>query len=143
MQPKISNARPYSDCLSQRKWLWCLFFIKELGKKFNKDDIWVIAENRKKYISSNVKLNGKLAVVTKKGGKEVRKNIKLRFIGYYKFMASNLDKLDSKMDNYQCKNLEKFYKKDEVLKLLRCKVLYLYECMSSWEKFNKKLPRKK
>ena len=81
--------------------------------------------------------------MTKKGGKEVRKNIKLRFIGCYKFMASNLDKLDSKMDNNQCKNLGKFYKKDEVLKLLRCKVLYLYEYMSSWEKFNKKLPRKK
>ena len=75
--------------------------------------------------------------MTKKGGKEVRKNIKLRFIGCYKFMASNLDKLDSKMDNDQCKNLGKFYKKDEVLKLLRCKVLYLYEYMSSM--FEKKI----
>ena len=30
-------------------------FIKELGKRFNKNDIGVIAENKEKYISFNVK----------------------------------------------------------------------------------------
>ena len=36
-------------------------FIKSLGKKFNKDDIGVIAENKEKYISFNVKIPIKLA----------------------------------------------------------------------------------
>ena len=71
-------------------------FIKELGKKFNKDDIGVIAENKEKYISFNVKINVKLAGVRgKQDGKEVRKNIQLRFIGSCRFMASSLDKLAS------------------------------------------------
>ena len=39
-------------------------FIKELGKRFNKNDIGVIAENKEKYISFNVKISVKLAGVT-------------------------------------------------------------------------------
>ena len=38
-------------------------FIKELRKKFNKNDIGVIAESKVKYISFNVKINVKLAEV--------------------------------------------------------------------------------
>ena len=71
-------------------------FIKELGKRFNKNDIGVIAENKEKYISFNVKINVKLAGVRDKDGKEVHKNIKLRFIDSFRFMASSLDKLASK-----------------------------------------------
>ena len=33
-------------------------FIKKLGKKFNKDEFGVTAENKEKYISFNVKLAG-------------------------------------------------------------------------------------
>ena len=65
-------------------------FIKELGRKFNKDDIGVIAENKEKYISFNVKINIKLARVTDEDGKEVYKNIWLRFIDSFRFMASGL-----------------------------------------------------
>ena len=36
-------------------------FIKELGKRFNKNDIGVIAENKEKYIGFNVKINIRLA----------------------------------------------------------------------------------
>ena len=72
-------------------------FIKELGKKFNKDDIGVIAENKEKYISFNVKIKVKLAGVSNKDSKEVRKNIQLRFIDRCRFMASNLDKLASNL----------------------------------------------
>ena len=72
-------------------------FIKELGKKFNKDDIGVIAENKEKYISFNVKINVKLAGVSNKDRKEVRKNIQLRFLGSCRFMASSLDKLASNL----------------------------------------------
>ena len=72
-------------------------FIKELGKRFNKNDIGVIAENKEKYISFNVKINVKLAGVRDKDGKEVHKNIKLRFIDGFRFMASSLDKLASNL----------------------------------------------
>ena len=38
-------------------------FIKKLGRRFNKNDIRVIAENKEKYISFNVKVKVKLAGV--------------------------------------------------------------------------------
>ena len=66
-------------------------FIKELGKKFNKSDIGVIAENKEKYISFNVKINVKLSGVKNKDRTEAHKNIQLRFIDSCRFMASSLD----------------------------------------------------
>ena len=55
-------------------------FIKELGKKFNKDDIGVIEENKEKYISFNVKIPVKLTGVTNKNGKKVFKKVELRWM---------------------------------------------------------------
>ena len=52
-------------------------FIKELGRKFNKNDIGVSAEKKEKYTSFNVKINVKLAGVKNKDGTEVYKNIQL------------------------------------------------------------------
>ena len=72
-------------------------FIKELGRRFNKNDIGVIAENKEKYISFTVKVNVKLAGVKYKYGTEVGKNIQLKFIDSCRFMASNLDKLTSSL----------------------------------------------
>ena len=72
-------------------------FIKELERKFNKDNIGVIAENKEKCISFNVKINVKLSGVKDKDGKEVYKNIKPRFIDSFRFMASSLDKLASNL----------------------------------------------
>ena len=72
-------------------------FIKELGRRFNKNDIGVIAENKEKYISFNVKTNVKLAGVKYKDGTQVHKNIQLRFIDSCRFMASSLDKLASNL----------------------------------------------
>ena len=72
-------------------------FIKELGRRFNKNDIGVIAENKEKYISFTVKVNVKLAGVKYKHGTEVGKNIQLKFIDSCRFMASNLDKLTSSL----------------------------------------------
>ena len=43
-------------------------FIKELGKRFNKNDIGVIAENKEKCISFDVKINVTLAGVSNKDG---------------------------------------------------------------------------
>ena len=50
-------------------------FNKELRKKFNRDDIGVTAENKEMYISFNAKINDKIARVSNKDGKKVRKNI--------------------------------------------------------------------
>ena len=66
-------------------------FIKGLGRKSNKNDIGVIAENKEKYISFNVKINVKLSGVKNKDRTEAHKNIQLRFIDSCKFMASSLD----------------------------------------------------
>ena len=72
-------------------------FIKELGRRFNKNDIGVIAENKEKYISFNVKINVKLAGVKYKDGTVVSKNIQLRFIDSCRFMASSLENLASNL----------------------------------------------
>ena len=68
-------------------------FINKLGEKFNRSDIGVIAKNKEKYISFNVEINIKLAEVRNEDGKEICKNIQLRFIDSCRFMASGLDKL--------------------------------------------------
>ena len=70
-------------------------FIKELGRRFNKNDIGVIAENKEKYISFNVKIKVKLAGVWDEDGTEVCENIQLRFIDSCRFMASSLDKVQA------------------------------------------------
>ena len=54
------------------------FFIKELGKRFNKKDIGVIAENKEKYIIFSIKIDVKLAGVTVK---IIKKCIKIFSLG--------------------------------------------------------------
>ena len=56
-------------------------FIKELGRRFNKNNFWVIAENREKYISFNVKINVKLAGVRNENSIDLCKNIQLLIYG--------------------------------------------------------------
>ena len=99
-------------------------FIKELGRRFNKNDIGVIAENKEKYISFNVKINVKLAGVKYKNGTQVCKNIQLSFIDSCRFMTSSLDKLASDLEDDQCKHLREFYKEEEVFRFMRRKVVY-------------------
>ena len=110
-------------------------FIKELGRRFKKNDIGVIAENKEKYISFSVKIHIKLAGVRNEDGTEAGKNIQLRFIDSCRFMASSLDKLASNLDDDQCKHLKEFYKEEKVFKLMRRKGVYPYEHMDGWEKF--------
>ena len=102
-------------------------FIKELGRRFNKNDIGVIAENKEKYISFNVKINVKLAGVKYKDGTEVCKNIQLRFIDSCRFMASSLDKLASNLcgtSGIQCDkckgNMELINISDDYIASLGC-----------------------
>ena len=62
---------------------------EQLGEKFQTKDIGVIAENKEKYISFNVKIDVQLEM----DGKPVTKKIELRFINSFRFMASSLDSL--------------------------------------------------
>ena len=102
-------------------------FIKELGKRFNKNDIGVIAENKEKYISFNVKVNVNLAGARNKDGKEFHKNIQLSFKDSFRFMASDLDKLASNLcgaSGIQCdnckSNMELINISDDYIALLGC-----------------------
>ena len=67
--------KPEKNAISVLKRLMTLngfnadLLIKKLGIKFNKDDIRVIAENKEKYISFNVKTNVMLAGVIDIDGK--------------------------------------------------------------------------
>ena len=103
------------------------WFVKKLGRKFNKDDIGVIPENKEKYISFNVKINVELAGVKDKDGKDVYKNIRLRFIDSFRFMASSLDELTSNLcgtSGIQCDkckgNMEMINISDDYIASLGC-----------------------
>ena len=109
--------------------------IKELGKRFKKNDTGVIAENKEKYISFNVKIKVKLTGVSNEDSTEVRKNIQLRFIDSCRFMALGLDKLASNLDDDQCKHLRQFYKEEEVFRPMGRKGVYPYKYMNTREKF--------
>ena len=104
-------------------------FIKELGRRFNINDIEVIAENKEKYISFNVKINVKLAAVSNKDSTEVCKNLQLRFIDNCRFMALSLNELAPNLDDDQCKQLREFYKEEKVFRAMRRKGVYPYEYM--------------
>ena len=71
--------------------------MKELGRRFNKNDIGVIAENKEKYMSFNVKINVNLAGAKNEDGTEVHKNIHLTSTDSCRFMATSLDKLASNL----------------------------------------------
>ena len=66
-------------------------FIGELGKKFDKGKIGVIAENKEKYISFNIDVV--VDEYVDDWGKIKEKTIQLRFIDSVRFMASSLDLL--------------------------------------------------
>ena len=70
-------------------------FIRELGKKFDKGKIGVIAENKEKYISFQVDVVADKYV--DEWGKIKEKKIQLRFMGSMRFMASSSDSLSSNL----------------------------------------------
>ena len=114
-------------------------FIRQLGEKFQAEDIGVIAENKEKYISFNVKIDVQL----KMDGKPVTKKIKLRFIDSFRFMGSSLDSLAKNLTDEECKNMRWLYQEDDVFKLMQRKGVYPYEYMDSWERFEEtRLPAK-
>ena len=102
-------------------------FIKDLEKRFNKDDIGMIAESNEKYISFIVKIKVKMTRLINEDGKEVRKNIQLRLIDSCRFTETDLNKLASNLDDDQFKQHTEFYNGEKVLKLMRSKDVYAYE----------------
>ncbi|XP_057316784.1 uncharacterized protein LOC130657804 [Hydractinia symbiolongicarpus] len=71
-------------------------FIRELGEKYDTQDIGCIAENTEEYISFNVKINIPLGGMGYGDG-ETYKKIEIRFIDSCRFMLSSLDKLASNL----------------------------------------------
>lgn len=76
----------------------------------------VTAENEKKDISFNFKINAELAGFA---DKEIRKKTQLRFIDSCSFIVSSLDKLASNLDDD--KHIIEFYTRDDFFKLIRHK----------------------
>ena len=113
-------------------------FIKELGNHSN--DIGVIAKNKEDYITFLV--NVTVDKYQDKNGDDRDKFIELRFIDSFKFMASSLDSLMNNLvgcappGGCSSRKLIGFEDYSELqYNLLTRKGIYLYEYMSSWDKF--------
>ncbi|XP_057294527.1 uncharacterized protein LOC130623038 [Hydractinia symbiolongicarpus] len=113
-------------------------FIRELGEKYDTQDIGCIAENTEKYISFNVKIKVPIAM----GDGETYKKIKIRFIDSCRFMPTSLEKLYNNLDDAQCKHL-RWYFPEDTFQLMGRKGIYPYEYMDSWKRFQENdLPQK-
>ena len=122
----MSNTRPQSHCVLQPKWLWHRPVNLGGRKMLSQDDTGVITKNKKKYITFNVKINVKLAVVTNKTVKKY--NIQLTFIDSYRFVATGLDKLVSNLE-INVRTLESFTRETNFYSLWDTKV---YISISVW-----------
>ena len=99
---------------------------KGLGKRHEGTE--VIAKNKEDYITFSVNKH------LDKSGNEKEKTIELRFINSFKFMASSLDSLVKNL----VKGGQKFFSLvEDKYDLLTRKGIYLYEYVSSWDKFKK------
>ena len=115
-------------------------FIRELGKKFGKGKIGVIAENKEKYISFDVDVV--IDEYVDELGKVKEKKIQLRFIDSVRFMANNLDSLMNNLVK-DGRKLSGFEYSEEQYELLIRKEVYHYEYMTSLNKFKEtQLPLK-
>ena len=106
-------------------------FIRELGKKT--DDIAVIVKNKEDYITFSVNVAVDKYVDKKVNEKD--KTIELRFIDSFKFMASILDSLMNNLVKGGRKLIGFEDYSEEQYELLVRKKIYLYEYLSSWDKF--------
>ena len=109
-------------------------FIRELAKSIpGGARMGVVAKNKEDYISFSIKVEvdkyiGKIGV-------EKDQKIELRFIDSFKFMSSSLDSLTTNLvrGGQELFGFEKYTPAQ--YELLLCKGIYLYEYMSSWERF--------
>ncbi|XP_057310212.1 uncharacterized protein LOC130648190 [Hydractinia symbiolongicarpus] len=115
-------------------------FIREFGRKLNKDNVSVIAGNKEKHISFSVSIPVTLAGLTDRNGKPVEKMVELRFIDSYRFMGYSLDALACSLTDKQCKHLRRSVEdNDELFKLMRRKGVYPYEYVDSWGRFKERI----
>ena len=106
-------------------------FIKELGEHF--ENIGVIDKNKEEYVTFSVEV-----VVDKyinRQGLEKEKFMGLRFINSFKFMAMSFDLLVKNLVNggQRLAGFEEYLESQN--KLLTRKGIYLYEYMTSWDRF--------
>ena len=78
--------------------------IQQLDEKFKVQDTGVIAENKEKYISFNVKIDVQLAGVSDEDGKFVPKKTELRFIHSLRQTLKSLDSLAKNLSDEECKD---------------------------------------
>ena len=92
----------------------------------------VIAKNKEDYITFSIRV-----AVLHKNGVEKEKEIELRFIDSFKFMSSSLDSLTTNLirGGQRLFGFEEYTHKQ--YELLVKKGIYLYEYMSSWDRFEK------
>ncbi|XP_057299582.1 uncharacterized protein LOC130630197 [Hydractinia symbiolongicarpus] len=107
-------------------------FIRELGEKYDTQDIGCIAENTEMYFSFNLKCKVPIASMGYGDG-DTYKKIEIRFIDSCRFMTFSLEKLASHLDDEQCKNLRWYFAEDDTFKLIRRKGVYPYEFVNSWQ----------
>ncbi|XP_057296198.1 uncharacterized protein LOC130625149 [Hydractinia symbiolongicarpus] len=107
-------------------------FIRDIGEKYDTQDIGSIAEKTENYISFNVKIKVPIAGM---GYGETYKKIEIRFIDSCRSMSSSLEKLASNLDDEHCKNLRWYFTEDDTFKLMRRKGVYSYEYMDGWRRF--------
>ena len=91
----------------------------------------VIAKNKEDYISFSVDVA--VDKYVDKEGNEKEKLIELRFIDSFKFMSSSLDSLTKNCGGKQLFGFD--YYSELQYDLLTRKLIYLYEYMSSWDRF--------
>ena len=115
-------------------------FIRELGKKFNKVKVSVIAENKEKYISFNTDVD--VDSYKDYSGEVKEKKIQHRFIDSFRFMASGLGSPTNNLvkDGRRLSGFKDY--SEEQYKLLIRKGVYLFEYMSSWDMFEETRLRK-
>ena len=105
-------------------------FIWELGKETSK--IGIITENKEKYVSFTADV---MVDEYQDKGKTKEKKVQLRFIDSFKFMNRSLYSLTKNLVKGGKKQTRlKDYSKDQYALLVR-KGVYLYEYMTSWDKF--------
>ncbi|CAH1099545.1 unnamed protein product [Psylliodes chrysocephalus] len=112
-------------------------FIKELTTK--KESVSAIAQTKEKYISFS-----KSILVNKSNNPKVRDTfIKLRFVDSFRFLAKSLDKLSETLESNQCNEVRKYFPNDQQFNLMRCKGVFPYSYVNSFQKLNEeKLPLK-
>ena len=106
-------------------------FIKNLGVTEGK--INCIPNNEEKYISFTKQIV--VDEFTNKEGKRVEVKRDIRFIDSFKFMSTSLEKLVANLPKESFKNLNNFYKGEE-LKLLFRKGVFPYDWLDGLDKLN-------